>query len=655
MPRSAHSAAQVRGPSSAPAPELGALAAAAQRHHDAGEWTLAEQALRRLLAQAPPQASTLSNLGLVLSRLGRAAEALACQRQALDLQPGLASAWINLALALRGTGDLAGAAAADQQALRLDPAAPQAHVNIGIGLLGDGRLTEAVAVFRHALSLRHDLPESWINLGLALLASGDAQSAACAMRQALQLAPHDRRAASNLLMALQYDPAIGADELRQAAARQALVWQAAEPTIPGQPAGPEAQAASSVGTSDSASARPSTRPATPPPAGHPRLRIGYVGGDFRQHPVGWLLADVLEGHDRAGFEIHLFNTRANLDPTDALARRLRAAADAWHEVHALDDAEVARLVARLGIAVLVDLAGHTEHNRLGVFARRAAPVQLAWLGYFASTGLPAIDAVVLGGAMAGAGAQQFYTEPLECLPRLHFAYTPPPYAPLPAPPPSLASGQVSFGSFNNPAKLSDASVALWAGALAAVPGSRLVLKWNSLGDPAFAAHTRRRFAAHGLDPQRLDLRPASAHPQMLAEYGDIDIALDSLPFSGALTSLEALSMGVPVLTLPGRRPVSRQTLALLQVLDMPDWVASTPRQFADLARRWADDVPGRQGLRQTLRQRLQASELGDGAGLARALEAVFRRRCPAGAGAAGAQAGDSASALPSSEPAQDFD
>lgn len=371
--------------------------------------------------------------------------------------------------------------------------------------------------------------------------------------------------------------------------------------------------------------------------------------------MGWLLADVLAGHDRAVFEIHLFNTRANLDPTDALAQRLRAAAHAWHEVHALDDAEVARLVAWLGIAVLVDLAGHTEHNRLGVFARRAAPVQLAWLGYFASTGLPSIDAVVLGGAMASAGAQQFYTEPLECLPRLHFAYTPPPYAPLPAPPPSLASGRVSFGSFNNPAKLSDATLALWAGALAAVPGSRLVLKWNSFGDPAFAEHTRRRFAAHGLDPQRLDLRPASTHPQMLAEYGDIDIALDSLPFSGALTSLEALWMGVPVLTLPGRRPVSRQTLALLQALGLPDWVASTPRQFAALARRWADDLPGCQGLRQTLRQRVQASELGDGAGLARALEAVYRRHSQAGPEAAAARSAGAAKALPSGAPARDFD
>ena len=633
MLRSAAGAAPGRVPWSAPASVIASLQVAAQRHHDAGEWALAEQALRRLLNQAPPQAGTLSNLGLVLSRLGRAAEALACQRQALDLQPGLASAWVNLALALRGTGDLSGAAAADQQALRLDPAAPQAHVNIGIGLLGEGRLTEAMAAFRHALSLRHDLPETWINLGIALLESGDAQSAVSALRQAQQLAPHDRRAASNLLMALQYDPAIGADGLRQAAAQQALVWQAAGATTgPGQPAEPGASAPFLSRTSAWSSATA--------PAGNPRLRIGYVGGDFRQHQVGWLMADVLEAHDRAGFEIHLFNTRANLDATDALTQRLRAAADAWHEVHALDDAELAARVAQLGITVLVDLAGHTEHNRLGVFARRAAPVQLAWLGYFASTGLPAIDAVVLGGAMADAGAQQFYTEPLERLPRLHFAYAPPPYAPLPAPPPSLASGRVSFGSFNNPAKLSDATVALWTGALAAVPGSRLVLKWKCFGDLAFAEHTRRRFAAQGLDPQRLDLRPASAHPQMLAEYADIDIALDSLPFSGALTSLEALCMGVPVLTLPGRRPVSRQTLALLQALDLPDWVASTPRQFAALARRWADDLPGRQVLRQTLRQRLQASVLGDGAGLARALEQVYRRRCPAGAEPASAQPAD---------------
>lgn len=571
----------------------------AQLHRAAGDAALAEAVLRHAVAAAPRSAAALTNHGLLLSESGRPAEAADRHRAALALEPGLAAAWVNLALALRQLGDGPGAAAAEQRALQLDPEHAAVHVNAGIALQAQGRLFDAIAAYRYALARDPHLPEAWINLGVALLGSGDVAAARAALAQALQRAPRDRRAASNLLLAMQYDPAPGASDLREAAARTGALWPPAE-----------------------APALAARRPG--------RLRIGYLSGDFWQHPVGWLFAPLLAAHDREAVEVHCFDHRRHPGPPDALAQQMRLDAEHWHEVASLDDVALARRIRQLGIDVLVDLSGHTEQGRLGVLALRAAPVQLSWLGWFASTGLAAVDAVVVGDRLAGEGAEAHFTEPLERLPGLHFVYRPPTYLPPCATElPSQRHGVVSFGSFNNPAKLGDAVVALWSRLLLRLPGSKLVLKWSSFADPAFAEHTRRRFAPHGISADRLELRPASPHATMLAEYADIDIALDPSPFSGLQTTLEALCMGVPVLTLPWQRPVSRQTGAIVQILGLPELTAETPRDLVERAVALAADTERRAAWRSSLRDRLLASPLADAAGLARRLEAVYARRVAA--------------------------
>jgi predicted O-linked N-acetylglucosamine transferase (SPINDLY family) len=286
-----------------------------------------------------------------------------------------------------------------------------------------------------------------------------------------------------------------------------------------------------------------------------------------------------------------------------------------------------------GIDVLVDLSGHTEHGRLGVVALRPAPVQLSWLGYFGSTGLPAVDAVVLGDALAPAGSEAFYTEALERVTGAHFAYAPPPYAPPVTAPPSTRNGTLTFGSFNNPAKFGDEVVQLWSAVLQAVPNSRLVLKWKTFADPGFARHTQQRFAACGVDPARVQARPATPHAQMLAEYGDIDVALDPFPFSGLISTLEALWMGVPVVTLPWQRPVSRQSLAVLRAIGLDRGIATTPRGYVAQAAALAADITTRTTWRSSgacgLRHRLSASPLADGRRLAGELEAIYRRQLDA--------------------------
>ncbi|MBL8350849.1 MAG: tetratricopeptide repeat protein [Burkholderiaceae bacterium] len=578
---------------------LVARLALAQQHRAAGDTALAEAVLRLAVVAAPRSAAALTNHGLLLYESGRPAEAAERHRAALALEPGLAAAWVNLALALRQLGDAAGAAAADQQALRLDPEQAAVHVNAGIALQAQGRLFDAIAAYRYALARDPHLTEGWINLGVALLGSGDVASARAALTQALRCAPRDRRAASNLLLAMQYDPTPAASELRQAAAHAGGLWPAAESLpFPRRRAG--------------------------------RLRIGYLSGDFWQHPVGWLFAPLLAAHDRDAVEVHCFDHRRQPGPPDALAQQMRRDAEHWHEVASLDDPALGQRIRRHAIDVLVDLSGHTEHGRPGVLAQRAAPVQLSWLGWFASTGLAEVDAVVLGDRLAGPGAEAFFTEPLERLPGLHFVYQPPAYLPpFASSLPSQRMGVVSFGSFNNPAKLGDAAVALWSRVLLRVPASRLILKWASFADPAFAEHTRRRFAPHGIGADRLELRPASPHAAMLAEYDEIDIAFDPFPFSGLQTTLEALCMGVPVLTLPWQRPVSRQTLAIVQSLGLPELAVDTPQEFVERAAALAADTERRAIWRSSLRGRLLASPLAQATGLARALEAVYARRVAA--------------------------
>jgi len=229
------------------------------------------------------------------------------------------------------------------------------------------------------------------------------------------------------------------------------------------------------------------------------------------------------------------------------------------EVSAMDDAALAELIRKDHIDVLIDLSGHTAGSRLTVFARRPAPVLVSWLGYFATTGLPYIDAVLLDEWHAPAGMEKYFVEPIIRLPLGRFCYQPVPFAPDIAPLPCLKNGYITFGSFNNTAKLNAGVFDLWARVLASVPDSRLVLKWRTFNDDEFKRSTRDAFVQRGISPDRVELRGPSFHVGLLKEYGDIDISLDPFPFTGGLTSCEALWMGVPVVTWPRSRVVSRQT------------------------------------------------------------------------------------------------
>jgi len=561
---------------------------------DAGHDSQAIATLRRAIALDPSHAEAHTRLGWLLCRAGSVDDAIAAHRRAIELAPGFAAAWSNLGVALQAREDHDEALAVLQRALTLDPALPHALVNLGIEWQARGMAAQALACHRRAIALDPALAEGWVNLGLALQQSFDCASALVATRKALQLAPAHAGALSNLQMTLQYSAEPPAAELRREAATtgrrlgEALPLPVRGPFVPGRR----------------------------------RLRVGYVSADFWSHPVGWMGAPAILAHDRAAFEVHCFADGA---ASDDLTRRLRAGVEHWHAISGMDDEAVRELALSNGIDVLVDLGGHTAGNRLGVFARRAAPVQLSWLGFAASTGVPAMDGVVLGADLAPEGAEAAFTECIVRLERCHFAYEPPDYAPAVAPPLSAKSGAVTFGCFNNVAKIGDGVLRAWAMILHALPGSRLVLKSRSLADPEVAAIARNRFATLGVDPGRIEPRGPSPHPAMLAEYADIDVALDPFPFCGGLTTCEALWMGVPVVTLPWRRPMSRQGLAILRAAGLDDLVAETPERYVQVALSLAKDEARREALRGGLRGRLRGSTLMDAASLARALEREFVR------------------------------
>jgi predicted O-linked N-acetylglucosamine transferase (SPINDLY family) len=347
------------------------------------------------------------------------------------------------------------------------------------------------------------------------------------------------------------------------------------------------------------------------------LRIGYVSADFCQHTVGLFINHVLRAHDPTRVTAFAYSAGTVKDwVTDAIR-----SATQFRDVAALDDAALSNLIRQDEVDVLIDLSGHTAGSRLTAFAHRPAPVLVSWLGYFATTGLPCIDAVLLDEwhVLPGTGAQ--FAEPILCLPCGRFCFQPVPWAPTEiASPPSNATGRITFGSFNNTAKLNVHVFDVWARILAAKPGSRLVLKWRTFNDDHLCQSVRDLFTQRNISADRIVLRGPSFHGDLLKEYDELDIALDPFPFTGGLTSCEALWMGVPVVTWPQSRVVSRQTFAFLSAIGLPELAAQDADDYVRIATELAHDPDRLTSLRSGMRARMRASRLMDVSSFTHSLE-----------------------------------
>ena len=368
-----------------------------------------------------------------------------------------------------------------------------------------------------------------------------------------------------------------------------------------------------------------SRPVLTLDVGEP-LRIGYVSADFCQHTVGLFLKAVLQAHDTSKVRVFAYSAGSVNDWVTEEIRRCTF----FRDVSTINDVALAKLITQDEIDVLIDLSGHTAGSRLTVFAMRPAAVQVSWLGYFATTGLSYVDAVLVDEWHVPPGTEAQFVEQIVCLPSGRFCYQPPSWAPAEVSAlPCITAGHIIFGCFNNTAKMNDGVFDVWAKVLCAVPDSRLVLKWRTLVDETLKDTIRQAFAERGVDSWRIELRPASFHVDVLKEYADIDIALDPFPFTGGLTSCEALWMGVPVVTWPQSRVVSRQTFAFLSAIGLPELAAKDALDYVAIAATLAGDRERLVELRSGMRNKMKHSPLMDPNRFTRELEdtlhQVYRR------------------------------
>ena len=355
-----------------------------------------------------------------------------------------------------------------------------------------------------------------------------------------------------------------------------------------------------------------------------RLRVGLVSGDLGQHPVGFFLQNLLENIDPDRLELFAYETS---ERRDALNQRLRHAVHTWRDASCLkmSDEALALQIRADGIDILIDLAGHTGKNRLPVFAWKPAPVQVSWLGYLGTTGLDAMDYLLADAWAVQEGEEEQFVERPWRLPEAYVCFSPPEIPVEAGPLPALERGSITFGCFNNLNKINDRVVACWARLLKAVPGARLYLKTKYLGAAGMGEKLTALFADYGIAPSRLVLegRFASHEAHFLA-YHQVDIALDPFPYPGITTTVEALWMGVPVLSMKGDRFISHQGETILHNAGLPEWIASDEEDYVAKAAAFARDTQRLANLRAGLRGRLLASPLCDAPRFARHFEEAMR-------------------------------
>lgn len=561
-----------------------------------GDSTTAEAYCRKAVELAPDFAGAHCNLGNVLLSQERGGEAVACYRQALKLSPGLPEALINLALVMQDHGYLPGALEYYEKRAQRHPNDFLPHIRIAQALQAMGRWDDAARSLEHAREIKPDSIEVLATLSANFVYIGDVRTGTEYLQRLLDATPQNANAQSRLVFDSMYLPNRSGREI----CRGFLEWAelyATRPLLPLPPA---------------STAEPERR-----------LRIGYVSHDFRRHSVAYFLEPILRHHDHASFEVYCYS---NLLEGDQVTERFRELADQWRDISTLSEQAVVELVREDRIDLLIDLSGHTTGNRLGAFARKPAPVQLTYLGHPATTGLDTID-YRLGDAITDPSdlSAGHYSETLRHLPRCFLTYQPSDDAPPISASPFVASGHVTFGSFNNLAKVNDEVIAAWARVLNTVPNSRLMLKFYALS----SARGRKRivdgFAAHGVAEDRLDLVAWSAGAnEHLSSYNQVDIALDTFPYNGTTTTCEALWMGVPVICLEGERHSARVGASLLHAVGLPELLAKDAEELVHIAAELATDPERLAKLRLGLRERMAASPLLDHAGFTRNLESAYR-------------------------------
>jgi predicted O-linked N-acetylglucosamine transferase (SPINDLY family) len=614
-------------------------------HQNAGRLAEADACYRTLRELAPRHPDVLHGLGLLRHQRGHHAEAIEYIAEALSLYEGAeaplaprAAAHNNLGAAWFALNEPGRAAQSFSAAIRLDPRYTAAYCNLGNAQCGQLDFTAAAASYREALRLDPGNAAALAGLSEAALALGQHGLAEQYCRQAIAL--HPRNVSARLWLVKVYLE-LGRVEQALAYCEEAAILAEAE-DAPTQDAADDAVYAAdalalilnylpqhSPEVAYRVHRRYGERFEDPLRSGWPvhtnarergkRLKIGYMSPDFRGHSVAFFIAPVLAQHDKTQVEVYCYYNNTIQSPMTA---RLRSLADHWIPCRSLTDEQLAQRIMDDGIDILVDLAGHTRGNRLLVFARKPAPVQVSYLGYPATTGLTAMDYRLVTAETDPEGAEQWHSERLYRLPRSLWCYRPPATAgEVQGETPARGAGSITFGSMNNIAKVSEAAIATWSEILKRVRGARLVM--TGLADGA-RQRMREQFESRGIGEARLQLHGRLGTEEFHRVLGTIDLALDTFPYAGTTTTCEALWQGVPVLTLKGETSVSRSGHALLQMLGLDELIAPNEAEYVQKAIELANDLDRLDALRRGMRSRFDASPLRDEAGFTRELEAAYR-------------------------------
>ncbi len=624
-----------------------------------GRFSEAEPIYRRALQQSPGDVRVLANLGVLLLALGRSDEAVQLQRAARAREPAVANHAINLGIALCAQGDFAAARDVLEATLAREPENSAAMFNLAIAQRGLGELPAAVQTYRRAIELRPDYADAYNNLGNLHKELGEMSLAAEAYEAAIRLRPDWVVALNNagcllrtigrfdeaegmLRRALQLSPGLAAlhDNLGnvlkdsgeldaaiscfraaleldpEAAATHsnlvyALSFQCAEPApILAEARRWNARFAVPLATEIARHTNDRDR--------ERRLRVGYVSADFRDHCQSLFMIPLLTHHDQARFEIVCYSSVAR---PDAYTERARAACAVWREVHARSDRAVADLIRADGIDILIDLTMHMAQGRPLVFARKPAPIQVAWLAYPGTTGLDAMDYRLSDPRLDPVEWAPCYSERTVYLPDSFWCYDPLCEEINVGEPPAAARGYVTFGCLNNPCKLTDATLQLWGTVLRELADARLVLLAREGRQREVLLARLQRV---GIAAARVRFVPFQSRADYLRTYRDIDIGLDTLPYNGHTTSIDSFWMGVPVISRVGMTCVGRGGLSQLVQLGLPELAAHSDGDYREAVVALAKDLPRLGALRKQLRSRLQASPLMDAPRFARHIEAAYR-------------------------------
>lgn len=565
---------------------------------NSGHFADLEAQTRSVVEQYPASGFAWKMLGASLQCQGKAADALPAYRRSIELMPDDPGVYANVGNSLKALGLVEEAVVCHRQAVEIDPSFALAHCGLGTALLDLGQAKAAIASLTRAVEIKPDYALAHTNLGLALQSVGQLEDAETSHSRALDINPDLGESHSNLLLVQNYMSSRSADLLLRNAKRFGdWAEKRAQPC------------------KEWLNSRESSR----------CLRVGFVSGDFREHPVGFFIESLLSSLAADASERMQLMAYSNHSRSDGLTDRIREHCLGWRQVVGLSDENLANLIKGDGIDVLIDLSGHTGHNRLPMFAWKPAPIQVTWLGYLGTTGVKAVDYLIADSWTLPPSEETKFSEKVFRLPETYICFSPPNVEISPGALPALSAGHITFGSFNNMAKVNDSVIDVWSTILTRMPESKLFLKSKQIVDEAARKRLLEKFARHDIDDRRLILEGhTQSYGEHYAAYQRVDIALDPFPYPGITTTIESLWMGVPVLTLSGERFVSRQGIGLLTNAGLSDWIADDVSSYVEQAVIRAGNVQDLSILRAGLRAQVMASPIFNTHRFARHFEAALR-------------------------------